>query len=897
MKIKSIQVSAFGCFQDWQTEQLASNLVVVCGPNEVGKSTFFHLIETLFYGWRPLSANPYLPWNGNSATVSAVMEEQGGVEFTVQRSLRNRAQGTLIKGPTSFNLGNHCLESLAFLPRVIFTEVYFLTVEQMRFPHANAWQELQDQLLGGQFISFLKPVSGVIGDLENEANSLWRPDRRGKPVARLLDEEILKLTQQRRLAYENEQKLREIEQQLDRLREEQEMLKEERIELLAELNCAERLIPVKKKLERIKELLEMAGDIEAYRELPADPEKTLVQITADLTAVAEEIRKVERKREQYSIAKNAYGSSEQLFIAQAEEIGEVTKAYAQIISDQQAVSIVQEDLKQEERRLRDYAANFLVGGWQPWLEATIKEIDEVVLRAEIVTYKKQEIEYQHELSKLEGLRALTEKVWLDENWRQLAVLSGISMLLGLLGMMWLGNTPLGFAAAILLLLGVSLVVYRVLFKGKKKTGFEVTAVEQEVARLKDECQQRCAKIRKTLQGLPVTEQRLETPDETLLVDLKNMKMFLAEIDNLKNKLAQLEKRSAEYQSQVRKLLALLQRISSGEILQDLQNLEKGFTKAREREINAQHAVNNLAELEAELAELCQKQNKLTERKELLLSSLQSLPGDTNKEKIHNLLLRRDYWQQAQTLRKDLEGDYPDLKALEKEIEDNKVLAEKTWIYSDSELAAKKIEFTELEEQKATIKEKIARLETELQHLAVQERVDDLEGAIQQRQIERRTVAMRRDRLFVLQKLLKEADRRFREEHQPDVLQKAGHYLEMITEGRYDRLFMKDDGSGLMVRGNYVERLLEVDSPLSRGTLEQIHLALRLALVEHLDSGREKIPLFLDEVLVNWDNLRLHKGLEILQELAGQRQIFLFTCHEWLVNKIQKMMNVKIIKLG
>ena len=151
--------------------------------------------------------------------------------------------------------------------------------------------------------------------------------------------------------------------------------------------------------------------------------------------------------------------------------------------------------------------------------------------------------------------------------------------------------------------------------------------------------------------------------------------------------------------------------------------------------------------------------------------------------------------------------------------------------------------------------------------------------------------------MLLQKILKEADRRFREEHQPDVLQKAGHYLEMITEGRYDRLFIKDDGSGLMVRGNYSERLLNAEFPLSRGTLEQIYLALRLALVEHVDSGREVVPLFLDEVLVNWDNMRLHKGLEILQEIAGQRQIFLFTCHEWLVKNIQEMMNVKVIKLS
>ena len=40
MKIKSIQASGFGCFKDWQTEQLDSNTIVVCGPNETGEKYF-----------------------------------------------------------------------------------------------------------------------------------------------------------------------------------------------------------------------------------------------------------------------------------------------------------------------------------------------------------------------------------------------------------------------------------------------------------------------------------------------------------------------------------------------------------------------------------------------------------------------------------------------------------------------------------------------------------------------------------------------------------------------------------------------------------------------------------------------------------------------------------------
>src|SRR5690554_5580550 len=105
MKIKSIQVSSFGCLQDWEMEGLDTNLVVIYGNNEAGKSTFFHLIETLFYGWRPVKNNPYLPWEGKAASITARLVKNNSEEIIVQRSLHNRAQGEVIKGQTSFNLG------------------------------------------------------------------------------------------------------------------------------------------------------------------------------------------------------------------------------------------------------------------------------------------------------------------------------------------------------------------------------------------------------------------------------------------------------------------------------------------------------------------------------------------------------------------------------------------------------------------------------------------------------------------------------------------------------------------------------------------------------------------------------------------------------------------------
>ena len=63
---------------------------------------------------------------------------------------------------------------------------------------------------------------------------------------------------------------------------------------------------------------------------------------------------------------------------------------------------------------------------------------------------------------------------------------------------------------------------------------------------------------------------------------------------------------------------------------------------------------------------------------------------------------------------------------------------------------------------------------------------------------------------------------------------------------------------------------------SRGTYEQIYFALRTALGELIGSGGE--PLFLDDFLMAYDDIRAKAALELLKQLAEKRQILLFTCH-------------------
>jgi DNA repair exonuclease SbcCD ATPase subunit len=168
---------------------------------------------------------------------------------------------------------------------------------------------------------------------------------------------------------------------------------------------------------------------------------------------------------------------------------------------------------------------------------------------------------------------------------------------------------------------------------------------------------------------------------------------------------------------------------------------------------------------------------------------------------------------------------------------------------------------------------------EASYLEGRETPDLVEGRILAVEEELQEVRRRRDRIFLLSRLIRLAERRFREAHQPDLIRRAGRHLGRITGGRYAQFLLSDatDDDPLRLRGGDVERPLPISPPLSTGTREQAYLALRLAIVDHLDDGHEPLPLILDEVFANWDPPRRGRALDLLVAISASRQVFLLTC--------------------
>ena len=107
---------------------------------------------------------------------------------------------------------------------------------------------------------------------------------------------------------------------------------------------------------------------------------------------------------------------------------------------------------------------------------------------------------------------------------------------------------------------------------------------------------------------------------------------------------------------------------------------------------------------------------------------------------------------------------------------------------------------------------------------------------------------------------------------PRITKRAQELFASMTDGRYDRLTLGEDLS--VQAGAQGEDTLRSQQWRSDGTIDQLYLALRLAVAQELTP---EAPLVLDDALVRFDDDRLSTALEILRQESKSKQVLLFTC--------------------
>lgn len=103
---------------------------------------------------------------------------------------------------------------------------------------------------------------------------------------------------------------------------------------------------------------------------------------------------------------------------------------------------------------------------------------------------------------------------------------------------------------------------------------------------------------------------------------------------------------------------------------------------------------------------------------------------------------------------------------------------------------------------------------------------------------------------------------------------ASEYLKGITNDKYDSLNV-DNALNITINSN--DRIIQLEQ-LSTGTIDQIYLAVRLAIANIINGTNEKLPLIFDDCFAMYDDERVKSTLDwLVNNYPGQ--IIIFTCHK------------------
>lgn len=893
LRIESCSIDAFGPLVNLTLDELDEPVVVLEGHNEAGKTAFFHFLQTMFYGIYPTdsSKHPYTPRTGQSLEGSLDFRLRSGTEYTITRRLLSSPRGQLHDANGgSKRLRNNNVPAVQHVPRTVYESVYALQLDDLVQLEGEAWDEIQDRLLGTLSVDHLKPAREVVAELEDEATDLWRTDNRGKPEAKQLEQRRRELREAARDARERDTEIRQLRDEVAEHTRRIEALKEEQVELRAEQRRAERLVPVRTLLQQIDQFEERAGDLSDYRDLPEAPGALIDELRDEIAELEDQLEAKRAEVQALEDDQAAFTEADEHVLEHAAAIRAWGRRVERHETQKEELAAARREAEEAQRRLEE-AAGFLSDPQsEAWAES-VRQLSLADLRERIAAYQRAADRLRETQARAEtiGLQAQARKSLTP--WIVVTTIGVFMAVLALVVSLPVAGVPL--AGATVSVIGL----LQILAAWRHNRRLDVQQEHLDLEAREEEAERRAENVRVLLTDLPLPAERLERPEDSLYTDLQTLKNALRARDNAED---EVEARAEELETAEDELHSLVTTCGLPDDVADqpvstvVTALEERLEAAENRRDAATAAEDKLPEARSEIDTLTEELSGRRERRASGKRRLETLGDGDLEAGIEELDARRTAARRAEMSRDRLHSEHPDWEACRDEIE---ALEEDGWSYTDEERARMEQRLETIEQELREEEKACTEKEKDIEHLLEQRTVGDIESELAH--VERRLneVHEERDRRMLLADLVRKADAEFRRKHQPDVLRRASEYLSTVTNGRYQRLSLDETDNQLLIFEEEDGFSRPVAPPLSQGTLDQVYLSLRLAIIDHLDADGERLPVVLDEVFVNWDPDRRSAGYDLLAGMAEERQIFFFTCHPHFAREAARHLDAEHIDLS
>jgi uncharacterized protein YhaN len=187
-----------------------------------------------------------------------------------------------------------------------------------------------------------------------------------------------------------------------------------------------------------------------------------------------------------------------------------------------------------------------------------------------------------------------------------------------------------------------------------------------------------------------------------------------------------------------------------------------------------------------------------------------------------------------------------------------------------------------DEQVRNLSEAIGKLRTGLEEMQARSGAGDAAARLESERAALRGLVDEYAGLVLAGKVLEEAIRRYRDRNKAGILDEASRLFDQLTGGSFQRLDIGEDDHGqpVLVGVRRDGAPLGVGA-MSDGTCDQLYLALRLAHLRRHVATHGPFPFIVDDILVNFDDVRARAALRCLAALGVLTQVIFFTHHAHL----------------
>lgn len=860
MKLLKAEITEFGKYRQFSFDFTGGNQLIF-GANEAGKSTLYHFIKAMLFGF-PKKQKRKRDYETDHAYYGGALEiEIDGEVLRIERMKHlNKGKATVIIGDEIFP-ESYLQKRLAPLDSQLFEQVFTFDQEQLQQITQLDEKHLQSALLSlgitGSQQLFLQAEQE-----EKERNKIFTSRGRVLPLNQKLAEYQALQANIYTLA-EKQKELAAQSQQLQSLKNAQKDLQKQWLSLQKQAQQIKQqqthfsLFEEYQSLQQKDLQLADAADVQVLQQFMQQSQ----QLSQDIQVLESRVSQLEQKQ----LSKRYL-----FYLDHEEQISQLLQSEGTLYQDIQAHKQITQQLAQlpDNTKVQETVSQEFVAQYtqiQSQLATLTSQLTHAQHAQQVAEEKLNQFEQQHP-----ELFAQTE---VTTSPKPLLITGFVGVLLSLLLMKF---SPLFgglvFVSTILLVGLLYLRVYRALDSEPIKQQWrlylqDLDEKNQAYQNLLEEQGTMQEKFQALRSQLPLDLQHL---DHVSFIQELAKRDQAAQISKnaqqqrqmLNAKLAQLNQNMAQFRKTADFLYEWLP-IANLSIAEQLGKIRQFKEEMQQEKIaRASHPVTQIME---QISQKRQAQQDLLKQNQTLLAKYQIQQVSDLPLWFRQMQERASQVKRKTELAQMLKGLYPDAMTKEQlASQEQQILSQETQlqVQKDQNLTQiKQIEVSLAQQMKdltlPELYQKEEQLKAEIQELIYEWSVH-----------------------FVIEKQLQFMADQLSESQLPFLFEKAGLYMQILTNQRYDKVQMKDNELFVNQQSIY---------QLSTGTKDQLIMALRFA---YLAMQQKSIsPVVIDDGWLHYDSQRKRSLAQLLAEFAKDYQVICLSSDREMVSYYQELHQV------